>query len=59
MSHVVCEITFVLLGDPFSSSDYKPGFLTDEELKQLVVEVRMFCDTDYNYKFFVRLLMVL
>ena len=26
-------------GDPYTSSDYKPGFLTDEELKQLVVEV--------------------
>ena len=29
-----------LRGDPHSSSDYKPGFLTDDELKQLVVEVR-------------------
>ena len=29
-----------LLGDPHSDSDYKPGFLTDDELKQLVVEVR-------------------
>ena len=28
-----------LRGDPHSSSDYKPGFLTDDELKQLVVEV--------------------
>lgn len=28
-----------LRGDPHASSDYKPGFLTDEELKQLVVEV--------------------
>lgn len=28
-----------LLGDPHCSSDYKPGFLTDDELKQLVVEV--------------------
>lgn len=27
-----------LRGDPHASSDYKPGFLTDEELKQLVVE---------------------
>lgn len=27
-----------LRGDPHSSSDYKPGFLTDEELKKLVVE---------------------
>ena len=26
-------------GDPHSSSEYKPGFLTDDELKQLVVEV--------------------
>ena len=30
-----------LRGDPHSSSDYKPGFLTDDELKQLVVEVSM------------------
>ena len=29
-----------LRGDPHAASDYKPGFLTDEELKQLVVEVR-------------------
>lgn len=27
-----------LRGDPHCSSDYKPGFLTDDELKQLVVE---------------------
>lgn len=27
-----------LRGDPHSSSEYKPGFLTDDELKQLVVE---------------------
>ena len=30
-----------LRGDPHAASDYKPGFLTDEELKQLVVEVCM------------------
>ncbi len=28
-----------LRGDPHSSLEYKPGFLTDEELKQLLVEV--------------------
>ena len=28
-----------LRGDPHSSSDYKPGFLSDNELKKLVVEV--------------------
>ena len=27
-------------GDPHSASEHKPGFLTDDELKHLVVEVR-------------------
>ena len=27
-------------GDPHSASEHKPGFLMDDELKHLVVEVR-------------------
>jgi len=28
-----------LRGDPHSASDYKPGFLTDDELKKMLVQV--------------------
>lgn len=39
---IICYYNLHFLGDPHCSSDYKPGFLTDEELKQLVVEVSFY-----------------
>lgn len=49
-----------LRGDPHAASDYKPGFLTDEELKQLVVEVsaQFFFPLQLSYSSFIHSLLL-
>ncbi len=38
-----------LQGDCQAPSEYKPGFLTDEELKKLIVEVKQICLQDSTH----------
>lgn len=47
---------YCTLGDPHCTSDYKPGFLTDDELKQLVVEVCLVFNLLLFFSFFLSLL---
>lgn len=46
---------YCTLGDPHCTSDYKPGFLTDDELKQLVVEVCLVFKLLLFFSFFLSL----